>query len=165
MSPNIPFSARNTAFQDLWPGVWGNLDTETATFVEHKKVKKRVQSTNFFDRECPNIPFSARNTAFQDLWLGFLGKLDTEPATFVDHKKVEKRAKRANCISIMDEEIKPQTAFPVTETRFNSRVHKKQLLDPQAVCSASERTEWRRGEDEGAGENARFYATCGQNEE
>ena len=46
MRPNIPFSARKTAFQDLWPGFLGNLDTETATFVDHKKFKKRVKPTN-----------------------------------------------------------------------------------------------------------------------
>ena len=89
---------------------------------DQKMVKTRVKSTNFSsigdDEMSPNIPFSARNTAFQDLWPGFLGNLDTETATFVDHKKVKERVKRANCNSIVDDEIKPQTAFPVTEPRF-----------------------------------------------
>ena len=106
----------------MWPRFSGNFVAETATFGDQKMVKKRVKSTRFSsianDEMSPNIPFSARNTAFQDLWPAVLGNLDTETATFVDQRKLKKRVKPTNFLSIVDDEPKPQTAFPVTETRF-----------------------------------------------
>ena len=110
------FRPETRRFKAMWTRFSGNFVAETATFGDQKMVKKRVKSTRFSsianDEMSPNIPFSARNTAFQDLWPRFLGNVDTETATFVDQRKLKKRVKPTF------REPKPQTAFPVTETRF-----------------------------------------------